>query len=108
MLQLIEEEKEDDYGILLGMAAIEGERLAIESRGPRRRGIVPGHAVIDRDRVEGHNRLYQDYFAETPKYSLQKFRRRFRMRRPLFFRIQSAVENYDPYFVQRMDCSSSG
>ena len=27
------------------------------------------------------------------------------MRQPLFFRIQSAVENYDPYFVQRMDCS---
>ena len=67
---------------------------------------MPGHAVIDHDRVEGHNRLYRDYFAETPKYSLQKFRRRFRMRRPLFFRIQSAVENYDPYFVQSMDCSS--
>ncbi|KAK4833701.1 hypothetical protein QYF36_009615 [Acer negundo] len=67
MLKLIEEEEDDDYGILLGMAAVEGERLAIESRGPRRGGSLPGHAVSVRDRVE--------------------------------------VENYDPYFVQRMDCS---
>ncbi|KAK1559519.1 hypothetical protein Q3G72_015339 [Acer saccharum] len=36
MLELIEEE--DDYGILLGMAAVEGERLAIKSRGPRSGG----------------------------------------------------------------------
>ncbi|KAK0582477.1 hypothetical protein LWI29_026051 [Acer saccharum] len=53
MLQLIEEEEEDDdYGILLGMAAVEGERLAIESWGPRRGGSVPSHAIIDRNRVE--------------------------------------------------------
>ncbi|KAK3222139.1 hypothetical protein Dsin_009164 [Dipteronia sinensis] len=91
--------------ILLGMSIVEGERLDIKNCGPRRGGFVPGHAVIDRDRAEGHNRIYRYYFVETPKYSLKKFRRRFRMRRPLFFRIQSAVENYEPYFVQRMDCS---
>ncbi|KAK4842749.1 hypothetical protein QYF36_027058 [Acer negundo] len=42
------EEEEDDYGILLGMAAIEEERLIIQSHG----GSMPGHAVIDPDRVE--------------------------------------------------------
>ncbi|KAK3183108.1 hypothetical protein Dsin_030394 [Dipteronia sinensis] len=52
MLELIEEEDDDDYGILFGMAAVEGEQLAIESRGPRRGRSVPCHATIDRDRAK--------------------------------------------------------
>ncbi|KAK1550178.1 hypothetical protein Q3G72_014895 [Acer saccharum] len=53
MLELIEEEEDDDYGILLAMAAVEGEQLAIESCGPHCGGSVPGHSVIDCDRAEG-------------------------------------------------------
>ncbi|KAK4847575.1 hypothetical protein QYF36_003452 [Acer negundo] len=52
MLELIEEEEEDDYGILLGIVAVEGERLDIESRGPRHGGSVLDHAVIDRNRAK--------------------------------------------------------
>ncbi|XP_012841572.1 PREDICTED: uncharacterized protein LOC105961854 [Erythranthe guttata] len=36
-------------------------------------------------------------------YRVCYFRRRFRMHRPLFSRILSSVEAYDPYFVQRND-----
>ncbi|KAK3229402.1 hypothetical protein Dsin_001283 [Dipteronia sinensis] len=57
MLKLIEEEEDDDYGILLGMAVIEGEQLAIESRGPRRGGSMSGHVVIIRNRVEATIRM---------------------------------------------------
>ncbi|XP_065623247.1 uncharacterized protein LOC136064850 [Quercus suber] len=58
---------------------------------------------IERDRLAGHKRLYLDYFADTPVYPPKLFRRRFRMSRPLFLRIQSAVETYEPYFIQRRD-----
>ncbi|KAL0006135.1 hypothetical protein SO802_013696 [Lithocarpus litseifolius] len=58
---------------------------------------------IERDRLAGHKRLYLDYFADTPVYPPNLFRRRFRMSRSLFLRIQSKVETYEPYFIQRRD-----
>ena len=56
--------------------------------------------MVNRDRIEGHGRLYHDYFA-TPYAYESFFRRRFRMSRPLFLRIVNEVEQYDPYFIQR-------
>ena len=58
---------------------------------------------IERDHLQGHKRLFLDYFAESPVYSPNIFRRRFRMRRSLFVRIQSAVEGHDDYFFQKRD-----
>jgi hypothetical protein len=58
---------------------------------------------IERDRLQGHERLFLDYFAESPVYTPNLFRRRFRMRRSLFLRIQSAVEGHDDYFIQKRD-----
>ncbi|XP_065631283.1 uncharacterized protein LOC112001981 [Quercus suber] len=58
---------------------------------------------IERDRLAGHKRLYLDYFADTPIYPPNLFRRRFRMSRSLFLRIQSVVETYEPYFIQKRD-----
>ena len=68
----------------------------------RHRGSVPGYKMVNRDRVEGHKILYRDYFA-TPCVYESFFRMRFRMSRPLFFRIVNEVEQYDPYFIQRTD-----
>ncbi|KAK3198960.1 hypothetical protein Dsin_022375 [Dipteronia sinensis] len=71
---------------------------------PRRRGgAVHGHRVINRDREGAQRNLWNDYFADNPRYNDVIFRRRFRMERPLFFRIVNAVENHDGYFVQRRD-----
>ena len=58
---------------------------------------------IERDRLAGHKRLYLDYFANTPVYLPILFRRRFWMSRSLFLRIQSKVETYEPYFIQKRD-----
>jgi hypothetical protein len=58
---------------------------------------------IERDHLQGHERLFLDYFAESPVYTPNLFRRRFRMRHSLFLRIQSAVEGYDDYFIQKKD-----
>ena len=66
----------------------------------RHRSSVPGHRMVNRDRVEGYERLYRDYFA-TPCVNESFFRRRFRMSRPLFLRIVNEVEQYNPYFIQR-------
>ncbi|GLT71775.1 hypothetical protein SLA2020_437710 [Shorea laevis] len=38
------------------------------------------------------NAFYTDYFSESPVYPPKKFRRRFRMQRSLFLRIQAAIE----------------
>jgi hypothetical protein len=57
----------------------------------------------ERDRLQGHGRLFLDYFAESPVYTSNLFQKRFRMRRSLFLRIQSAVEGHDDYFIQKKD-----
>ncbi|XP_072087360.1 uncharacterized protein [Arachis hypogaea] len=60
---------------------------------------------INRDREAGHDRLFQDYFADDPVYHADIFRRRFRMRRHVFLRIVDALSNVDPYFQQRVDAT---
>ena len=58
------------------------------------------HYVINRNREEGHARLYRDYFSDNPIYPETLFRRRFRTRRLLFLRIEGAVTAHDSsYFI---------
>ncbi|KAH9753307.1 dde tnp4 domain-containing protein [Citrus sinensis] len=64
-------------------------------------GSIKGHATIWRDRLAGYDRLFHDYFSKTSTYPPDKFRRRFRMNRPLFLRIKNSVEQHDSYFVQK-------
>ncbi|KAL3622527.1 hypothetical protein CASFOL_033938 [Castilleja foliolosa] len=56
-----------------------------------RGGSVLGHAILHRNRLEGHQKLYRDYFAENPVFPANIFRRRFRMNRSLFCRIHSTI-----------------
>ncbi|CAL5373544.1 unnamed protein product [Camellia sinensis] len=69
------------------------------------RGSVRGRKVTHRDYIQGHERLFLDNFAESLVYLLELFRRRFRMKRSLFLRIQAAVEAQDPYFLQKRNCA---
>ncbi|XP_056841598.1 uncharacterized protein LOC130494819 [Raphanus sativus] len=64
---------------------------------PRRR------AYIERNREDGHNRLWNDYFSAEPTYPPEYFRRRFRMNRSLFTRIVNRFSNEVPYFQHRRD-----
>ncbi|XP_073353798.1 uncharacterized protein [Aegilops tauschii subsp. strangulata] len=71
---------------------------------PRYRGSVPGRAPnLNRNRERGHALLYVDYFANTPLFKLDKFRRRFRMTRHVFNRIREGVVAHDPYFECKTD-----
>lgn len=76
-----------------------------QSRQAARRGSIPGHIVINRDREGAHARLYNDYFADNPLYNEAMFRRKFRMSRSLLVRIVDAVKEHDDYFVQRRDAT---
>ena len=58
-------------------------------------------AYIERDREQGHNQLWNDYFIENPTYPPEMFRRRFRMNKPLFLRIVERLSTGVPYFRQR-------
>lgn len=60
---------------------------------------------VNRDREGGQVRLWNDYFSENPTYGDDKFRRRFRMNKPLFMRIVTSLENGDPYFPQKRDAT---
>ncbi|XP_042942746.1 uncharacterized protein LOC122276922 [Carya illinoinensis] len=58
---------------------------------------------IRRDHIQGHERLFGNYFTENPIYPSNLFRRIFQISRPLFLRILNEVEAYKPYFVQKRD-----
>ena len=92
-----DEDSDDEWDMLL--AETKREEESRSKRRNKHRGSVPSHRIIRRCRVEGHERLYHDYFAPNYVYDAF-FRRRFRMGRPLFLRIVNGVEHYDPYFVQ--------
>ena len=66
-------------------------------------GSTMNHRMIDRNREEGHARLYRDYFSNTPSYRDTEFRRKFRMRESFFMRIEKAVTAHDNYFTQPTD-----
>nr|XP_017228190.1 PREDICTED: putative nuclease HARBI1 [Daucus carota subsp. sativus] len=66
-------------------------------------GSVLNHRTINRDRAFGHQCIYRDYFSDNPTYPDHIFRRRFRMRKSLFLRIQTAIESHDSYFVQKFN-----
>jgi len=43
----------------------------------RRRGSLMNRCVINRNRVEGYEKFYRDYFNDSPTYPPHLFRRRF-------------------------------
>ena len=96
----IEEEDNNDLDMLY--AATRRSERSSQGRIRRHRGSVLGHRMVNRDRIEGHEKLYCDYFA-TPCVYESFFRMRFRMSRPLFLRIINEVKQYDPYSIQATD-----
>ncbi|XP_028100699.1 uncharacterized protein LOC114300042 [Camellia sinensis] len=103
MKMIIDDSDSDSELEIFAIAASEEVQLHNERQLGLRCGFIQGHAVIYRNRIQDHKRLYQKYFSETPTYPPNLFRRRFRMSGCLFLRILSMVEAYDPYFVQKQD-----
>nr|GEX11421.1 hypothetical protein [Tanacetum cinerariifolium] len=60
---------------------------------------------ITRDLAGAHERLLAAFFIDAPMYGATRFRKTFRMARPLFNRIVNAVTNHDAYFHSNNDCT---
>uniref|UniRef100_A0A2N9G0I7 DDE Tnp4 domain-containing protein n=1 Tax=Fagus sylvatica TaxID=28930 RepID=A0A2N9G0I7_FAGSY len=103
---LLESDSDDEMEIL-SIFAMEEERLKSERASSSRRGSIVGRKVIKRDYLQGEERLFHDYFSNNPVFPPHLFRRRFRMSRPLFFRLQSALEAHDPYFIQKRNAAGT-
>ncbi|XP_019099380.1 PREDICTED: uncharacterized protein LOC104777507 isoform X2 [Camelina sativa] len=65
----------------------------------------PKRSYIERDREDGHRRLWDDYFSDDATYPPRFFRRRFRMNKSLFLRIVERLSAEVPYFRQRQDAT---
>ena len=63
-------------------AELEAE-IAAELAGPSARRGGYTRRYINRDHEEDHNRLFAKYFSDSPLYTDEQFRRRFRMRKQL-------------------------
>jgi hypothetical protein len=89
------------FAFQVAAAVVAEEESNNQGRRTGYRGSILGHNIVNRNRKEGELRLYNDYFAENPKFTETQFRKRFRMSRHLFLRIANAVEAHNPYFKQR-------
>jgi hypothetical protein len=103
---LLESDSDDEMEIL-SIFAMEEERLKSEWASSSRRGSIVGRKVIKRDYLQGEERLFHDYFSNNPVFPPHLFRRRFRMSRPLFFGLQSALEAHDQYFIQKRNAAGT-
>ena len=95
---LQEQEILDDLGdhIVAEMQSVADVIQGGRSRcGPRR--------YVDRPREQASKQLMDDYFSPNPVYNETQFRRRFRMRRPLFLKIVEALSGWSDYFTVRLD-----
>ena len=102
---LLNDSDSNDNFEIIALLALEEKRLEREMASTSHCGSVPGRRFIQRDHEQGHQRLFQDYFAKSPVYRLNVFWRRFRMSRSLFLCIKSNLEEKDEYFVQKINAA---
>ncbi|XP_062027734.1 uncharacterized protein LOC133743714 [Rosa rugosa] len=99
--------EEEEARRLANEAAIVAAAVGYEmecSDQPRQRGSRPGRSPnVDRLRESRGKDLMEDYFVEHPVFPDSDFRQRYRMHRPLFESILTAVTQYDDYFIQKAD-----
>ena len=88
---------------------LDDKKAQQEQQQPARRntwgGSKPGKSAnFKREREFFHQILMRDYFVEHPTYNAKFFRRRFRMRRELFLRIQGdLLGSHGDIFKQKRD-----
>ncbi|KAG0571968.1 hypothetical protein KC19_VG057400 [Ceratodon purpureus] len=100
----MEDELENDLFLQM-VDVVSIELLGEPSIKPKARGSVPRREYGWHDREVCHRLLVKDYFCDNLIYSLRKFRRQFGMRKELFITIHDVVVAFDPWFIQRVDCT---
>ncbi|WVZ60467.1 hypothetical protein U9M48_010484 [Paspalum notatum var. saurae] len=96
-----DDEAEDIAATCCVLQYLKTRRLAVA------RHVTPATREYQwRDVEEGHDRLYAGYFAPNPAYGPKFFRRRYRMRKSLYQKIENACVEYKPdYFLRAKDCT---
>ncbi|KAI3470808.1 hypothetical protein Pfo_027471 [Paulownia fortunei] len=102
-LQAIDVEQETLFRMSSNTSLILAHYLIQQNNQHIHGGSIPGHIVINHEQEKADRNLFNDYFAENPRYNEAMFRRRYRMSLSLFLRIIRAVEGHDRYFVQKND-----
>ncbi|XP_071695416.1 uncharacterized protein [Rutidosis leptorrhynchoides] len=106
MFNIWDSDDEEDLDFLREMTEeLDAEEAANDER------VRKPRVYLRRDREEGGKDLHKHYFQEHPTYLDRWFRRRFRMSRDLFLRIQNDILSYDveplpshfEYFIQKRD-----
>jgi hypothetical protein len=95
----------DDKEIIASLQATVWLLSQRRSAKPTHRGSKFGRKGIDRNRLQGHNQLYNNYFSDYLTYPENIFRRCFRMQKSLFLKIVSAIVKEDHYFPQKWDAA---
>jgi hypothetical protein len=91
------------FAFQIATAVVTEEESNNQGQRTKYHGSIFCHNIVNRNRKEDELRLYNDYFAENPKFIESQFRRRFRMSHRLFLRIANAMKAHNPYFKQRRD-----
>jgi len=68
---------QDEFDIILAFVVAE-EQLRNERGSTSYHGSIQRYTFITHNSLEGNQRLFFDYFAKSPVYALNVFRRRFR------------------------------
>jgi hypothetical protein len=76
--ELLNDDEEDDLILLVMIKSLGVENEVVERRDPGGSRLGK-RANIQRNHLEGHEKMFRDYFSETPTYPLGIFRRRYRM-----------------------------
>ncbi|XP_008244546.1 PREDICTED: uncharacterized protein LOC103342685 [Prunus mume] len=76
---------------------------SLENEATKYGGLVVGREYKNHEREDHHRNLMFDFFIERPHFNTPDFRRRFRMRKELFYYILNDVVNQKPYFLQKKD-----
>ena len=96
-----DEEQED---MLVESFVCGGDYLESEEENTKKhRGSTLERCFVYRDREDGAERLFRDYFANDPLFDDATFRRKYRMRRDIFLRLVDAASTFDPWFRQSQD-----
>jgi hypothetical protein len=74
-LNLINYVSDEELEIMAMTALLEGDNIKRRTRA--RHGSIKDHAVVNKGKIEGHHRLYNDYLAENLVYIYIFFLRRF-------------------------------
>ena len=65
---LLNDSDSNDNFEIIALLALEEKRLEREMASTSHCGSVPGRRFIQRDHEQGHQKLFQDYFAESSIY----------------------------------------